>query len=413
MLSVQEALLSVLDEVQPLPPLRSGLGDALGLVLAEEIVSDIDSPPFDKALMDGFAVRSSDVQEGASSLRVIEQVNAGQVPSKRLAGGEAIQIMTGAPMPQGADAVVPVEATEQDLAEKVVKVTLAHLPSGANVLRRGTSAKIGEKLMSAGRLLRPQELGALAELGRHELSIRPRPKVAVLATGDELVPIDHEPGPGQIRNSNETMLVAQIRRAGAEPVPLGIARDEPAHLRERILAGLRADMLLLSGGVSAGQRDLVPAALESVGVHPLFHMVDVKPGKPIWFGRIDPDLKPAPESGQTPCYVFGLPGNPVSSMVCFELFARTALRRLRGVEPADPQPVQAALAEPHTTRGDRPVYHPARLEGTGSGPVVSLVRWQGSADLQGTVAANSMARFPPGEATFAAGSRVDVFRWDS
>jgi len=412
MLSVQEALLSVLDEVQPLPPSRSGLGEALGLVLAEEIVSDIDSPPFDKALMDGFAVRSSDVQQGTRTLRVIEHVNAGQVPTKRLASGEATQIMTGAPIPEGADAVVPVEDTEQDQAAKLVEITVEEFQTGANVLVRGTSAKIGEELMSAGQLLRPQELGALAELGRHQLWIRPRPTVAVLATGDELVPIDQSPGPGQIRNSNETMLVAQIRRAGAEPVPLGIARDEPTHLRERILSGLRADMLLLSGGVSAGQRDLVPAALESVGVRPLFHKVNVKPGKPIWFGRLDRDRKTAPDSGETPCYVFGLPGNPVSSMVCFELFARTALRRLRGVEPADPQPVQAALAELHTTRGDRPVYHPARLDRTGCGPVVTLVRWQGSADLQGTVAANSMAHFPPGEATFAAGSAVDVIRWD-
>jgi molybdopterin molybdotransferase len=258
----------------------------------------------------------------------------------------------------------------------------------------------GERVLTTGRRLRPQELGALAELGRHRVAIRPRPRVGVLATGDELVPVSATPGPGQIRNSNETMLVAQLREAGAEPVPLGIARDERDDLREKIARGLECDALLLSGGVSEGQLDLVPGELQAAGVQPVFHKVDVKPGKPVWFG-IFAAGKP----------VFGLPGNPVSSMVCFELFARTALRRLTGAVPATPQMLQARLAQEHLARGDRPTYHPASLVCEGGTWTVRPVRWQGSADLRATVDANALALFPGGDRVWPAGAVVEVLPW--
>jgi molybdopterin molybdotransferase len=196
----------------------------------------------------------------------------------------------------------------------------------------------------------------------------------VVATGDELVPIDQTPQEGQIRNSNETMLLAQCRRAGTEAVPLGIARDDRAHLREKIEAGLEHDILLLSGGVSAGKLDLVPPELESTGVRKVFHKVHLKPGKPIWFGVFPRSGPDSAETTKRGCYVFALPGNPVSSMVCFELFARTAIRRLMGLEPADPQPVRARLAEEFVARGNRPTYHPAQLEENESGPVVHPVK---------------------------------------
>lgn len=402
MLTVDAALAAILAETMPLPATRVALADALGLVLAEDIVSDIDSPPFDKAVMDGFAVRSADVAGGTAELEVLEDVSAGRTPTRALGPGQAARIMTGAPLPAGADAVVRIEDTQVDGAFTRVRVRTLPVRPGQNTLLRGTSLRAGEVVVRAGRELRPQELGALAELGRHRVAVYPRPRVGVLATGDELVPIDQVPGPGQIRNSNETMLAAQIRRAGAEPVLLGIARDELTHLSECIGRGLGCDVLLLSGGVSAGTKDLVPAALAAAGVRQVFHKVDVKPGKPIWFGVLE---------GVSRRYVFGLPGNPVSSLVCFELFARTAVRRLMGTDPALPQAVRARLAQEHLARGERPTYHPARLDWTEAGPVVQVVRWHGSADLRATVAANAMALFLPGERLYPAGEPVDVFAW--
>jgi molybdopterin molybdotransferase len=245
-------------------------------------------------------------------------------------------------------------------------------------------------------------------MGKSSIQIRRRPRVAVLATGDELVPVDQTPGPGQIRNSNETMLVAQLRLAGAEPVPMGIARDERSHLAGRIRAGLECDVLLLSGGVSAGKLDLVPAELAAAGVREVFHSVNLKPGKPIWFGVLDP----RPENANGRRYVFGLPGNPVSSMVCCELFTRTAVRRLMGHPAAAPQATRARLTVAHSTRGDRPTYHPARFEWEDSTAVVAPVPWLGSADLRATVDANAMIVFPAVDKDYEIGELVDVVLWD-
>ncbi len=406
MMKVSEAVAAVLREASPFEPQAIPLLDALGLVLAEDVRADADSPPFDKSLVDGFAVRLSDC---VTPLPVIESVAAGQVPTRSLDHPAAIQIMTGAPLPVGAEAVVPVEHTSQAISadgRQLVSVPshVANWKLGANILRRGASTKLGDLVVAAGSELRPQELGALAECGRARVIARRRPRVAVLATGDELVPVDQTPGPGQIRNSNETMLCAQLRRACAEPVPLGIARDERVHLRERIDIGLHADVLVLSGGVSMGEKDLVPSELAAAGVRQVFHKANVKPGKPIWFGV----LNRGPNSRTL---VFGLPGNPVSSMVCFELFVRPALRRMMGVSPAESVAVKARLTAPHTTKGDRPTYQPARLEWRADGPIVTAVPWVGSSDLRATVAANSMALFPIGDQTYAAGSMIEVIAW--
>jgi molybdopterin molybdotransferase len=207
------------------------------------------------------------------------------------------------------------------------------------------------------------------------------------------------------------MLVAQIRRAGAEPVALGIARDERCELAAKIRQGLRYDVLILSGGVSEGVLDLVPSELAAAGVRQVFHKVNVKPGKPVWYGRTTSNPAASEQPGCSTCHVFGLPGNPVSSMVCFELFTRPAIRRLMGFEPAAPQPVRARLATAHVARGDRPTYHPSRLELTETGPVVDPVAWQGSSDLRATVDANAMALFPR-EGTYRAGEVVEAYCWD-
>lgn len=429
MLSVREALDTILEQVQPFPPSPIPLAEALGLVLAEDVVSDQDSPPFDKSLMDGFALRTADVTQDPSTLRVVEEVMAGAVPRRTLNLGEATQIMTGAPIPEGADAVVRVEDTElHETPEGPTTVTVRSGPirPGANIQRQGTSMKRGDLVLSAGHRLRPPELGILAELGRPTIAVRRRPRVAVLATGDELVLVSESPGPGEIRNSNETMLAAQIELAGGVPVPLGIARDEPAHLQERILAGLQCDMLLLSGGVSMGKRDLVPSELEKAGVRRMLHRVRVKPGKPVWFGVLDGShaalAQDEPATGSVGDdsvsrqrtgrrYVFGLPGNPVSSMVCFELFVRPVLSRLLGVRQPKPAAIRARLLVEHKVHSRRPMYHPARLDWLESGPAVTPIVWQGSSDLKATVEANAMVLLPEGEKTYESGDILDVFVW--
>jgi molybdopterin molybdotransferase len=270
------------------------------------------------------------------------------------------------------------------------------------MMPRGKSMRRGDTVLSAGRELRAQELGALAEMGVAAVPVRRRPRVAILATGDELVCVAEKPGPGQIRNSNETMLIAQVRRAGGEPVPLGIARDNRPDLAAKIREGLQCDVLLLSGGVSAGKLDLVPSELDAAGVKEVFHKVNVKPGKPLWFGLCETMNR---------CCVFGLPGNPVSSMVCFELFARPAIRRLMGIENPRPEPVFAQLLHPFTFRGDRHTYHPCQLEWTQNGLFARIGTWHGSADLRSTVDTQGLAVFQPEETVFQTGDRIAVIPW--
>ncbi len=406
MLTVDEALELIVSEVRPREPEEILLRDARGLVLATDIISPLDSPPFDKSLMDGFAVRAEDVSRESATLRIIEELTAGRVSERRVGPGEAVRIMTGAPLPPGTDAVVPIERT--DLREGSPSVTISGPVSAeANLVRRGESVRQGEAVLRAGTCLRAPQLGVLAELGCGWPKVFPRPSVGVLATGDELVPIDQNPVAGQIRNSNETMLLAQAEQAGARALGLGIARDDRESLAAKIDWGLRCDVLCLSGGVSAGKLDLVPSVLQAAGVREVFHKVQIKPGKPVWFGILEGDRT---SEGRPRC-IFGLPGNPVSSMVCFELFVRTALRRLMGITPVLPQGLTARLEVDHAARGDRPTYFPARLERREEGPVVRPVDWRGSFDLRATAAANSMILFPAGERVCAGGENVTVYEW--
>jgi molybdopterin molybdotransferase len=407
MLSVEAALDRIIEHVHPLAPVDVDLAAAQGLVLAQDIVSNVESPPFDKALMDGYAVRAADLNGEQVTLTVIDEVTAGRVSGKEVGPREAIRIMTGAPIPDGADLVVRIEESQTLAQGGGVVVQTRQTAPGTNIIRRGTALRFGDLILPSGRQLRAQELGALAEVGRARVPVIPRPLVGVLATGDELVPVDQEPAPGQIRNSNETMLLAQAGRLGCARFPLGIARDDRQHLEKKVRAGLWCDVLCLSGGVSAGKLDLVPAVLEACGVQGVFHKVEMKPGKPVWFGVLDQSRA---ADGKRH-YIFGLPGNPVSSMVCFELFVRTALHRLAGIEPSRPVPVAARMAVPHRHRDERPTYYPSRLEANQGGPQVTPVDWKGSSDLRSTVDANAMTFFPAGERAFAAGEIVDVFPW--
>ncbi len=301
MLTITEAFDRILATVAPLDAVALPLCDVLGLTLADDIAAADDSPPFDKSLMDGYAVRAVDVASGVTSLKVVEVVTAGRVPTQTVGPGEATQIMTGAPLPDGADLVVKIEETSRDTtvvpslrrrdvrsAERPdygnVHVTTKSVTPGTNILRRGTSVRAGDVVLKVGMKLNGSRIGALAELGRAVVQVQRRPTVAVLATGDELVAVEQAIGPGQIRNSNQAMLVAQIQAAGAIPVPLGIARDNPDDLRAKIQLGLKCDLFVLSGGVSAGTLDLVPSTLAEAGVREVFHRVELKPGKPVWFG---------------------------------------------------------------------------------------------------------------------------------
>jgi molybdopterin molybdotransferase len=412
MLSVAEAQHAILKLVTRAKSMRLPVTGAQGLALAGDITSTIDSPPYDKALMDGFAVLAADLEaaarEGAEcSLIVQEEIMAGHVPRLPLAVGCAARIMTGAPLPEGTDAVVMLEESEPGPQRKgmpTVQLRPAAFRAGQNLLRRGAAMKRGETVLSAGQTLTPAAIGLLAELGMADVAIIAPPQVAILSTGDELVPFAAEPGAGQLRNSNGPMLAAQIRDTLAAPQELGIARDNEDELRSAIEHGLQSDILLLSGGVSAGDLDLVPGVLKSLGVRQVFHKVHLKPGKPLWFGV----LESTEDNAAAETLVFGLPGNPVSSFVCFELFVRPAIRKLMGRAHVHRGTRMLPLAAAHTHRGGRPVYLPAKIETTEAGACVHLLAWQGSADLRRLAEANALAQLPAEAGTYAVGDLVTV-----
>lgn len=398
MLEVAEAQALVLQHVRPLPPETAGLGPGvLGRVLAEDVASDLDVPPFDKSLMDGYAVRAADLPDGRATLSVVEEITAGRTPRVALGPGQATRIMTGAPIPSGADAVVVVEKTRLADGERVQIDDKPPRPE-QNILRQGREMRRGEVVLKAGTMLRPAELGLLATVGRSTALLHPLPHLAHLTTGDELVETDTAPGPGQIRNGNSPMLLGQAAAAGAVPYYLGIGLDRVDSLRPLIEEGLRYPVLVLSGGVSAGKLDLVPGVLRALGVEAHFHKISMKPGKPAFFGRRGDTL------------VFGLPGNPVSAMVCFELFVRPAIRRLAGHTDPGTRPLQAKLAEDFAYATDRPTYHPAWLEEAETGRQVRPVAWFGSADLRGLTRANALMLLPVGDQRHRAGQVMAVWR---
>ena len=401
MISVEQALRLVEEQCRPLAPRHHSLSEVGGLVLAEDVVSDIDSPPHDKSMMDGFALISKDA---SPHRRIIEEIAAGDVPRRSVAVGTASRIMTGAPLPPGADAVVPVEATKVDGDR--VRLLNANPPPGQNVLPRGASMRIGDIVARRGSRLRPIEIAVLAEAGCATVNVHPRPRVAVLATGNELVEASVRPGPGQIRNSNSHLLLAATAAAGAEASDLGIARDSESELRERMNAGFAADILVLSGGVSAGLYDLVPKVLAELGVSQVFHKIALRPGKPLWFG--------VREAAGARTLVFGLPGNPVSSFVCCELFVRPAIAALSGGVFSGLSRVVAELDHALDHKGERAACLPARVtwlpasSRAGALPTVGILSWRGSADMATLAQANALACLPAECVSLPAGARLDV-----
>lgn len=396
MLEVADALAVVLEHARPLAPERARPSPALlGRVLAVDVRADLDSPPFNKSLRDGYAVRSVDCGAANPELRVVAEIPAGVVPTVRIGPGECVRIFTGAPIPDGADAVVMQEAT-RELAGGLVWI-LERVKPGQWIFPRGHEMRAGEVVIPAGTQLNPAALGLFAAVGTAEVPVFPWPRVAVLATGDELVTADVQPGPGRIRNSNGPMLTAQAAQAGAVVRDLGIGRDDPDELRARIGAALDdSEVLILAGGVSVGKFDLVPGILQELGVVRHFHQIRMKPGKPLFFGTWSGTL------------VFGLPGNPVSAFVCFELFVRPALRTLAGHADPSPRVVKLPLAEAIAETNDRPTYRPAKLEPADVGWTVRPLPWAGAPDLRGLQPADALIVLPVGDARFDPGTAVNV-----
>ena len=402
MLSVEEARARILARIRPLPAETVRITDGLGRVTAEDVTAGYDIPPHANTAMDGYAVRAVDTI-GASPdnpvrLRVIADLAAGYVADKEVVPGTAIRIMTGAPIPTGADAVVRFEQTKQD--GDYVEIMTA-VPVGKDVRPAGEDVRAGETVIPRGTILRPPEIGMLAALGCREVVVTRRPRVGILATGDELVGIDEPLAPGKIRNANTYSNAAQVQRYGGIPVMLGIARDREREIAEKLRKGLEqgVDLLLVSGGVSVGDFDVVKKVLAAEG-RIEFWRVRMKPGKPLAFGYLNFNGREVP--------VIGTPGNPVSTMVSFEMFARPAILSLLGARNLDPIVIWARLADEIPQKDSRRHYVRVRLEDRDGEYVAHLTGDQGSGILSSMVKADGLAVIPEDWDRADQGARVRV-----
>ena len=355
------------------------LGGCSGRVLAEDVRADRDYPPFHRSMRDGFAVRAADVP---GTLTVIGEVRAGQTFSGVVNAGEAVEIMTGAPLPSGADAVVMVEHWATDRT----------VERGENVAPRGSEAAAGSVVLAAGTRLNYASVACLASVGRTAVAVFSRPRVAILPTGDEIVDAGDTPSVEQIRNSNAWSLAAQVERAGGIPVILPVARDTLEETRKLIEHGLECDLLLLSGGVSTGKYDVVEPVLAELGANFFFDRVLIQPGQPLVFGRVQEK------------FFFGLPGNPGSTMVTFELFARAAIGLLSGAVDTDLRLALARLTQPFSHRPGFTRFLPAELRGA----EVTPVAWRGSGDIQALCRANAYLVADSDKGNYAAGELISV-----
>lgn len=369
------------------------LDRALGRVLAEDVVADRDYPPFHRSTRDGFAVRSPDLASVPAVLTNRGEIRAGEHFTGKIGPGECVAIMTGAPLPAGADAVVMLEHASAD-------GTTVRVERGAatreNVVAQGSEARAGAVVLRRGRRLAAGEIGLLASVGKSLARVFLPPQVAILPTGDEVVPVDRQPEWFQVRNSNALTLAAQVADAGGVPRMLPIAPDDSDALCRLIEEGLESDLLVLTGGVSKGKFDFVRQVLEELGAEFYVESVAIRPGKPLVFGRVKER------------FFFALPGNPVSAYVTFELFARPALAMLGGADFEPAIFLRAQIGETFRQNLNLTAFMPARVELHGGDPVVKLVGWQGSGDLVGVAAANCFLVIYPGPADLAVGEWVEV-----
>jgi molybdopterin molybdotransferase len=429
-------------QISPGKPVFLDLLVASGRVLAEEILADRDFPPFDRATRDGYAVRAADVAALPARLHVVGEIKAGDLPDRLTVGsGQAVSIMTGAAMPAGADAVVMVEytsaqevgarqVTEQSPGPHVAKGATSgwgtgileirrSVNSGENFVPSGAEARAGQVLFGRGRRLDHAGIAIAASVGKGRVQVFRKPRVAVLSTGDELVELGASPGAAQIRNSNSYSLAAQIQAVGGEALRLALAPDEPRRLRALIEEGLECDLLLLTGGVSMGKYDLVEQVLTELSAEFYFTGAEIQPGRPVVFGSCglgagDGALSggtadPRKETSAPPkTYFFGLPGNPVSTMVTFELFARPMIEALAGLAPLPLIFLRARLKSEIKTKTGLKRFLPAILSGEFENAEVELARWQGSGDIATLARANCYVVIPPDREKIEAGEWVPL-----
>jgi molybdopterin molybdotransferase len=388
----------VLDAASVLSLEKISILDALGRVLGEDIVAERDNPPWDNSAMDGFAVRWEDIKQEHAiqkpvTLLIIEDVPAGTMPSKTVGSGQAIRIMTGAPIPRGADTVLKVEDTEH--TPDAVRVLKAE-PKGANIRPQGEDVKKGDCIIAKGSRIRPSEVGMLAILAKSLVFVYQRPRVAILSTGDELADLDERFSEEKIINSNSYGIAAAVQEAGGIPLLLGIARDTPMALKEKISQGLNADMVVLSGGVSMGDYDFTKAVFRELGAEMNFWKLAIRPGQPLAFGKIQGKL------------AFGLPGNPVSSMVTFEQLVRPALLKMSGCRNYGRPVVQAIFQEGFSKRADRRHFLRGILTREDGAFKVRTTGDQGSGILTSMVKANCLIDVPVEVEKLNPGDEVSV-----
>ena len=401
MISVEEALDRILSRVAVLGDERVALTRALHRVLADDVESPRDMPPWPASSMDGYALRSGDTRAAAAlspaRLALAGRVPAGAMAERPLRPGEAFRIFTGAPLPEGADAVIP---QEDVTAEGGILLVPRPVADGDFVRPRGEDMKRGDRVLERGRILSAADIGMLAAVGRTPVGVVRRPRVGILSTGDELVDLGGRIGPGQIPNSNSYSLIAQVIEAGAVPVSLGIARDRREDIEARLRWGLGCDLLISSAGVSVGEHDFVKAALERLGAEQHLWLVDMRPGKPIAFSTI-------PQDGKGALAVFALPGNPVSAMVTFEVLVRPAILRMAGHGRLHRPTITARALAPIVNRDRRRGYLRVTLTPADDGYGARLTGTQSSGVLRSMVAADGLA-VVPGETTVQTGQPVKV-----
>jgi molybdopterin molybdotransferase len=402
MITVEEAIKIILNEVSALGLEKVGLLDSCNRVLGENINAPWDLPPWDNSAMDGYAVRASDLTEesgqfSTKSLKVIEDLPAGYMTKKTVQSGEAIRIMTGAPLPEGTDTVVMVEETEGSGNEVTISKDVTR---GQNVRKKGEDITAGELILKKGQTIRPAEVGMLAAMGKATITVFSRPTVAVMSTGDELVEVGERKRDGKIIDSNSYTVFSQVFSSGALPIHLGIAKDTKEALRNKIEEALSADVIVSSGGVSVGDYDFVKDVLNEIGVAMKFWKVAIKPGKPLAFGMIQ--KKP----------YFGLPGNPVSSMVAFQEFVRPALLKMMGRRDLFKQTVAAHLTEEIMKKPGRTHFIQSSLTKDGKELSVTPIKIRGSAVMSSMVRANSLVVLPKESSGAKAGATVTVQLFD-
>ena len=380
------------DRTDRMPAESVPLTNTTHRILRENVLADADSPPFDKAIRDGFATRFEDLNPVPAVLSIVGESRAGRAANVSIQRGQCCEIMTGAPLPAGSNAVVMVENTER-ISPDSVRILKA-VRENEGLLRRGAEARQGELILRAGRRVGLADLGLLAGTGKGAVLVSSKPSVAVIATGDELVEVEETPKPDQIRNSNSYTICAQVEETGARPVSLGIARDNLADLRHKIRQGLEHDILIVSGGVSMGKYDLVEKVLAEFGVEILFDKVAMKPGKPTVFGH----------RGET--YVFGLPGNPISTMVAFHMFVRPLILFLLKAERTAPQILDAKLEAPAKCDPERAALLPALVRFDAGQYWIHTAPWKGSSDLVGLSRANALILIPRRPGTLEAGENA-------